>query len=143
MQCALGTKNRLGFTNGSIQIPDFQDLNRNAWECCNHLVQSWLINSLSDSIAQTIVFYDTAFEVWQDLQEHFSKVDRIIIANLRSFVNNLKQGNKYVLDYFTKMKVLWEELALHRQITNCICVHSCHCEASHVAKTHRTKDQIM
>jgi hypothetical protein len=64
IQRALGTKNKLGFINGSIPIHDLQDLNRNAWERCNHLVQSWLINSVSDSIAQTIVFYDTAFEVW-------------------------------------------------------------------------------
>jgi len=41
------------------------------------------------------------------------------------------------------MKALWEELALNIPIPNCICVHPCHCEASHVAKTHRIEDQIM
>jgi len=48
-------------------MPDDDDLNRATWERCNHLVQSWLINSISDSIAQTIVFCDTALEVWLDL----------------------------------------------------------------------------
>ena len=80
MQRALGAKNKLPFINGSLPIPD--DLNQNAWERCNHLVQSWLINSVSDSIAQTIIFHDTAFDVWQDLKECFSKVDRNRIANL-------------------------------------------------------------
>ena len=79
-------------------MPDFEDLNCAAWERCNHLVQSWLINSVSDSIAQTIVFSNIAFEVWLYLKERFSKLDRICIANLRSSINNLKQVAKSILD---------------------------------------------
>lgn len=143
MKRSLGTKNKLGFINGSIEQPDLDDLNRSAWERCNHLVQSWLINSVSDSIAQIVVFYVIAFEVWQDLHESFSKVDRIRITNLRSSINNLKQGAKYVLEYFTELKALWEELSSHRPIPSCICVHACHCDATRVAKIYRTEDQIM
>jgi len=99
MQCALGTKNNLGYINGTIHVLDLQDLNRNAWERCNHLVQSWIINYASDSIAQTIVLYDSAFMFWQDLHERFSKIDRIHNATLYSSFNNLKQGTKSVLDY--------------------------------------------
>jgi len=140
---SLGTKNKLGFINGSIHMPDDDDLNRATWGRCNHLVQSWLINSVSDSIAQTIVFCDTTLEVWLDLKERFSKIDRIRIANLRSSINNLKQGSKSVLDYFTEMKSLWEELSSHRPIPNCACVHPCRCAASRIAKIHINEDQIM
>lgn len=58
MQRALGAKNKLPFINGTLPVPDIDDLNRNAWEQCNHLVHSWLINLVSDSIAQTIVFLE-------------------------------------------------------------------------------------
>lgn len=98
MQRALGAKNKLSFINGTLPVPEIDDLNRNARERCNHLVHSWLINSVSDSIAQTIVFHDNAFDVWEDLKERFSKVDRICIAQLRSSINTLKQGTKSVLD---------------------------------------------
>ena len=77
------------------------------------------------SFAQTIVFYDTALDVWRDLQERFSKIDRIRIATFRSTINNLKQGSKSVLDYFTELKALWEELASHKLIPNCSCIHTC------------------
>ena len=87
-------------------MPDTDDLNNNAWERCNHLVHSLLINSVSDLISQTIVFHDNAFDVWEDLKERFSKVDRIRIAQLRSSINTLRQGTKSVLDYFTEMKAL-------------------------------------
>lgn len=143
MQRALGAKCKLGFINGEILVPDADDLNRTAWERCNHLVQSWILNSLSESIVQTVVFCDFASEVWQDLHERFSKTDRIRIATLRSSINNLKQGFKSVLDYFTELKALWEEFSSHRPIPNCICVHPCQCEATRVAKTHRTEDQII
>jgi len=124
-------------------MPDDDDLNRATWERCIHLVQSWLINSVSESIAPTVVFCDTALEVWLDLKERFSKIDRICIANLRSSINNLKQGAKTVFDYFTEMKSLWEELSLHRPIPNCVCVHQCRCIASRIVETHRNEDQIM
>jgi cytochrome b subunit of formate dehydrogenase len=44
---AFGAKNKLKFVDGSMDVPDEDDLNRSAWERCNHLVQSWIINSVS------------------------------------------------------------------------------------------------
>ncbi|MCI81377.1 hypothetical protein A2U01_0102650, partial [Trifolium medium] len=54
MRRALGAKNKLAFIDGSMPVPDFDDLNRRAWERCNHLIHSWIINSVSDPIAQTL-----------------------------------------------------------------------------------------
>jgi hypothetical protein len=110
MRRALGAKNKLSFIDGSLPIPDLQDLNRSAWERCNHLIHSWIINSVSDSIAQTLVFHETAIDAWEDLRERFAKINRIHISTLRNSLNNLKQGTKSVLDYFTEMRMLWEEL---------------------------------
>jgi hypothetical protein len=57
------------------------------------------------------VFLENSIDVWQDLKERSSGVDCIHVANQRSKINNLKQGSKYVLDCFTKIRGLWEELA--------------------------------
>jgi hypothetical protein len=84
MQRALGAKNKLVFINGSVPIPDLEDLKRDAWERCNHLIHSWLINSVSPRIAQALVFHENAIDVWEELKERFAKVDRIRIASLRS-----------------------------------------------------------
>jgi hypothetical protein len=104
MHLALGAKNKLKFIDGYMEIPDEDYLNCNAWECCNHLIQSWIINYVTPYIAQILVFHEHAIDVWQDLKERFFKVDRVCIAMLRSTINNLKQDSKFVLDYFTKMK---------------------------------------
>jgi hypothetical protein len=143
MRRALGAKNKLVFVDGSLPIPDFHDLNRSAWERCNHLIHSWLINSVTELIAQTLVFHENCFDVWQDLQERFSKIDRIRIATLRSSINNLKQGSKSVLDYFTEMKALWEELHSHRPIPSCTCIHQCRCAAMRDARSFFLEDQVI
>ncbi|CAJ2649735.1 unnamed protein product [Trifolium pratense] len=143
MKHALGAKNKLSFIDGTMEIPDMHDLNRNQWEHCNYLVCSWLLNSVSDPIASTIAFHDTAIEVWLDLQERFSKADRIRIATLRNSINNLKQGTKTILDYFTEMKSLWEELNSHRPIPNCTCMHQCRCPALQLVRNYRLEVQVI
>ncbi|GAU15747.1 hypothetical protein TSUD_235630 [Trifolium subterraneum] len=138
-----GAKNKLAFVDGSMPIPDFHDLNRRAWERCNHLIHSWIIKSVTKQIAQTLVFHENCIDVWEDLQERFSKVDRVRIANLRASINNLKQGSKFVLDYFTEMKMLWEELNSHRPIPTCTCAHQCRCTAMSDARTFLLEDQVI
>lgn len=140
---AFGAKNKLKFIDGSMEIPDDDDLNRAAWERCNHLIQSWIINSVSPQIAQTLVFHENAIDAWQDLKERFAKADRIRIATLRSKINNLKQGSKTVLDYFTEMKTLWEELNSHRPMPHCTCPHPCRCAAMREARNFRLEDQVI
>ncbi|PNY15019.1 flavonol sulfotransferase-like protein, partial [Trifolium pratense] len=113
---ALGAKNKLALLDRSIPIPDALDLNRSAWERCNHLVHSWIINSVSESIAQTLVFHENAIDAWEDIQERFAKAYRIL---------------------------LWEELNSHRPIPHCTCVHPCRCDAMCMARAYREEDQII
>ncbi|KAL6503343.1 hypothetical protein OROGR_025270 [Orobanche gracilis] len=95
MRRSLGATNKLAFIDRSIPIPDMLDLNSSAWECCNHLVHSWIINFVSESIAQTLVFHESALDAWEDLSERFAKADRIRIVSLRSALHNLKQAMAY------------------------------------------------
>jgi len=143
MKRALGVKNKLAFLDGSIPIPPTDYLNRSAWELCNYMVHSWILNSVSPQIAQTIVFHKYAIGVWIELKERFSKVDRVRLASLRSSINNLKQGTKSVLEYFTEMKSLWEELNSHRAMPMCTCLHPCRCESMRSARNFCLEDQVI
>jgi len=140
---AFGAKNKLKFIDGSMEIPDEDDLNRNAWERCNHLIQSWIINLVTPQIAKTLGFHENAIDAWLDLNELFSKVDRIRSSTLRSKINNLKQGSKSVLDYFIEMKTLWEELNSHRPLPHFTCPHPCRCAAMREARNFRLEDQVI
>ena len=63
MRRTLGAKNNLPFIDGSLPVPVLLDLNRSSWERCNHLLHSWIINSVSEPIAQNLVFHEYVFDV--------------------------------------------------------------------------------
>jgi len=54
-----------------MEIPDEDDLNHNAWERCNHLIQSWIINFVTPQTAQTLVFHENVIDAWLDLKNAF------------------------------------------------------------------------
>lgn len=90
MEYAFGAKNKLNFIDGSIEVPDDDDLNFAQWECCNHIIHYLIINSVSEQIASTIIFHEDALDVWNDLHERFCKAGCVRILTLRSTINNLK-----------------------------------------------------
>jgi hypothetical protein len=74
---ALDTKNKFQFVDGSILVPTLVDPNRQAWERCNYLINSWIANWVCSKIVQSIVFIENVSDVWKELEECFSKYDRI------------------------------------------------------------------
>jgi hypothetical protein len=62
MRRALGGKLKLEFIDGTIPVcVDPFDPSYRAWNRCNMLVHSWILNSVSDSIAQSLVFYGKCY----------------------------------------------------------------------------------
>lgn len=143
MRRALGSKNKFHFVDGTIPVPSFNDLNYHAWERCNNLIHSWITNSVSSQIAQSIVFIENVSDVWNELKERFSKADRIRVSKLRSDINNLKQGSLSVSEYFASLKILWDELDSYRPIPICTCPLQCVCLSMRNARDFRLEDQIM
>lgn len=65
---ALISKNMWKCIDGSIPKPDRFDPSYDAWERCNNLVHSWIFNSVSSSITQSIVHTKLAIIVWKNLK---------------------------------------------------------------------------
>jgi len=98
---------------------------------------------VSPQIAQTLVFHENTIDALLDLKERFSKVGRIRIATLLSKINNLKQGSKLVLEYFTEIKTLWKELNSHHLMPHCTCLNPCRCAAMREARYFMLEDQVI
>jgi hypothetical protein len=78
MKRALGDKMKLNFIDGTIPITvNAFDPSFCAWNRCDPLVSSWILNSVSESIAQSVVFHENAIDIWNELCEHFSQGDLI------------------------------------------------------------------
>ncbi|KAL9416375.1 hypothetical protein AB3S75_039550 [Citrus x aurantiifolia] len=115
---ALNSKNKLRFVNGSIKVPSEEtDLEGyTIWSRCNDLVHSWIVNSCDPEIADSVTYYPTAHEVWEDLYERFSQGNATRIFEIQRDIASFRQEQLSVSAYYTKLKSLWDELATHSDI---------------------------
>ncbi|GAU30899.1 hypothetical protein TSUD_381130 [Trifolium subterraneum] len=135
MKRALGAKMKLDFVDSSLPPPvDAFDPSFRAWNHCNQLVSSWLLNYVSESIAQSVIFLENAVDILNDLRERSSQGDLIRISELQRDIYDLKQENRSVTEFYSELKLLWEELELYLPIPTCTCRVRCNCEAMRAAR---------
>jgi hypothetical protein len=139
MRRALGGKLKLEFFDGTIPvIADPFDPSYRAWNRCNMLVHSWIMNFVTKSIAQSIVFMENALDVWNDLKEYFSQADLVRISEIQQETYALKQDSKSVTKFYSDLKLLWEELEIYLPMPNCSCRVLCSCESMRSARANHT-----
>ncbi|XP_075086083.1 uncharacterized protein LOC142168823 [Nicotiana tabacum] len=66
---ALSAKNKLGFIDGTLALPDADYGLQRAWSRCNDMVLSWLLNSVSKEIAESVLYSQSANDLWNDLED--------------------------------------------------------------------------
>lgn len=143
MRKALLNKNKMKFIDGSLPKPDRFDPTFEAWEKCNNLVHTWIMNSASPNIAQSILYIESAYSSWIKLQHRFAQADSVRIADLQLEVYLLKQESLSVTDFFTQLTVVWEELENLRPIPQCTCPVRCTCDLSKYVEQMKEHDFIM
>ena len=116
-QMSLISNNKIGFIDGTIEAPNSTKSLFPTWQRANMLVVSWILKVVSQSIAQSIICMDSAFDIWNDLKEMFSQGDMIRISDIQEIVSSFKQGELTVTNYFTQLKILWDELDLFRLLS--------------------------
>ncbi|PWA57489.1 hypothetical protein CTI12_AA409510 [Artemisia annua] len=110
VEIALSTKRKLGFIRGTVpRSPDDVNL-QEQWDTCNNLVISWLMNSVSESIAKSIMFMGTAHAIWLQLETRFALSNGSHKYKLNKETYEIMQSGKPVSEYYTSMKCVWEEL---------------------------------
>ncbi|XP_071695755.1 uncharacterized protein [Rutidosis leptorrhynchoides] len=87
------------------------------------MVISWILNTVSDEISNSLSFISSASSLWKELQEHYSQIDGYRIYQLANDISQLKQGNCSIEVYYHKLKGLYDETdALEAPyICNCNC----------------------
>nr|XP_009592340.1 uncharacterized protein LOC104089199 [Nicotiana tomentosiformis] len=70
---ALSVKNKLGFINGDSKRPDVTSLHFRQWERCDDMVTSWILNSLSKDIADSVEYVNDFVELWKELEDRYDQ----------------------------------------------------------------------
>ncbi|XP_071724495.1 uncharacterized protein [Rutidosis leptorrhynchoides] len=90
MTMALRSKVKFNFVNGKIKKPEEEDATYSDWDRCNITVSCWIMNSVQPSIQPSISRFNTAFEMWRDLQARFSKTNFSKISDIQEEIYLLK-----------------------------------------------------
>ncbi|KAK8360188.1 hypothetical protein V6Z11_A04G147600 [Gossypium hirsutum] len=143
MRLALLSKNKLQFVDGSITVPSDTDSLYPAWERCNTMVISWLNHSISSFIFSSVLWVNTAFDIWNDLRERFSQGDVYRISDLQDEISSFKQDDRSVTDYFTELKIFWDELLHFRPLPRCSCNTPCSCGVLTTIKRYHDDDYVI
>ena len=63
MAVTLTSKNKIGFIDGTIPRAAQADILFNAWNRYNNMVTSWIINSISKDIADSLMYIATVAKI--------------------------------------------------------------------------------
>ncbi|KAH0681315.1 hypothetical protein KY284_022400 [Solanum tuberosum] len=132
---ALSAKNKVGFIDGSIIPPSIPSESHRYWSRCNNMVISWLLNSLSKEIAESVLYSKTTKHIWEELEEKFGQSNGPLLYQLQKEISELAQGNLDIATYYTKLKRLWDELDSLDICQAC----TCDCSCGGKAKTHKSE----
>ncbi|KHN10104.1 hypothetical protein glysoja_034346, partial [Glycine soja] len=119
---SLNEKSKFGFVDGTLKALSAKTKLEHyaTWKKCNDMVLSWILNSLTPDIADTFIFYGTAHEVWEDLQNRFFQSNAPRIFQIEREIAFLTQDQMIVVAYYTKLKKLWDELGSYNDVI-CTC----------------------
>jgi hypothetical protein len=122
MTISLNAKSKLGFIDGTTTMPSAtaKPDDYAAWKKCNDMILSWILNSLTQDLADSVIFSTTAQEVWKDLRDRFSQSNAPRIFQIERDIACLAQDQLTVAAYYTRLKKLWDELGSYND-TVCSC----------------------
>lgn len=125
MVIALNAKNKMKLITGELEEPNMNSRIRALWERTNDMVISWILNTISEQIGNSLSFINTASDLWKELQEHYSQLDGHRIYQLTHDLVQLKQNNVAIEIYYKKLKGLWDVYDSLEAPYMCICTCSC------------------
>jgi len=119
----IGAQNKLAYLYSLhllIRIPRMWQLTR------DYFVMTWLLNSLEERISSSVMFLPTAKDMWDTLKVMYGNEkisSRVFEIYERLF--ELKQGDRSVLKYYGEVKVLIDELEMHRHWGGIVRISQC------------------
>ncbi|XP_074330936.1 uncharacterized protein LOC141668129 [Apium graveolens] len=124
---------KLGMIDGSLPKPLSTSNHYALWSRYHDIVLSWLPNSMTTEICNSVAYFSTAKEIWDDLAVRFSQSNMPRVFHLRKELSSLTQGSMSITAYFTKFCTLLAEIDTLNPMPKCICA-SCNCACNNAKK---------
>lgn len=106
MKIALRAKDKLGFINGKIDVPNMNSNEYEQWQKVDSMVFSWLLNSISRELVDAFLYTATAKDLWFEIEQRFGESNRPLLYQLKIEISSFSHVNMFVVVYFMKLKKL-------------------------------------
>ncbi|KAK9682407.1 hypothetical protein RND81_10G071800 [Saponaria officinalis] len=121
IKIALITKNKLGFINGTYPKPAETHANYNDWIRTDYTVMRWHLHSLSVTISESLSYVTSSKQLWEELNERFNQSNAPHLYQLRKEVTQIVQGDSSVAEYYSKLRIIWEDMRSLEPLPECSC----------------------
>jgi len=121
MTIALSTKSKLYFVDGTLAKPQPSSPDFKKWMRCNDTIMSWILNVLTKTIADSIIYAKSARQMWVELEERLGLINGAKLYQVKKKMSNVNQGTNDIATYFTKVEGLLDELDDLDEILVCTC----------------------
>ncbi|KAH9764434.1 retrotran gag 3 domain-containing protein [Citrus sinensis] len=121
MRIALRAKKKFGFVDGTMKQPADDSADLEDWWMVNSMLVSWIQNTIEPNLRSTVTYTEGAKLLWDDIKERFSVGNGTRVQQLKSELANCNQRGMTILNYYGKLKMLWEELSNYEQSLAYIC----------------------
>ncbi|XP_074378525.1 uncharacterized protein LOC141720068 [Apium graveolens] len=82
MLISLAAKNKTGFVDGTISKPNVNDETYRAWDRRNNMMISWILGVLDQDIARSVLYFNTARDVWVNLEKRYGQSSGTMLFSL-------------------------------------------------------------
>ncbi|KAL9460077.1 hypothetical protein AB3S75_003302 [Citrus x aurantiifolia] len=138
MWTALHAKKKFDFVDGTVKQPADDSADLEDWWMVNSMLVSWIQNTIEPNLRSTVTYTEVAKLLWDDIKERFSVGNGPRVQQLKSELTNCKQRGMTILNYYGKLKMLWEEFSNYEQSPACLC-GNCTCNLG--AKWDKKRDE--
>ena len=87
---ALDAKSKLGFVDGTVTASmAITPLEKIAWSKNNSMISSWILNLVFPHISGSVIYINTAMEVWNSLKNCFLQANGPRISQLQEQISTI------------------------------------------------------
>lgn len=114
-----------------------------AWDHCNTMVMVWVTSFINPEILESILWMETAQEIWEELRERYHHGDIFIISKLQEHIYVRCQGDQTNIQFFTTLKRMCQEHDNFRTISSYTCVFPCSSTLLAIIKTYKDNNHVI
>lgn len=121
IKMALGSKNKLGFIDGSCPKPEDTSKDFNKWVRNDYMIRCWIFKSMTVGMAQSLMLMESSKQLWDELMERYGESNAPQLYQLKREVAKLEQDKLSISEYYCQLRKCWDEIQSLEAIPSCDC----------------------